>query len=414
MLNSITEINSNPIVNKLTGISGFYGINGAYVLWRPGGLNEGGYFFLCGLDPSITNPKNVDMNQVLDNIMLSHGHIRTDIAAFRIDGQAPLMVHRDIVNYCKQLDVLQGVYGYFGKPIPTSMDPEIIKIMDIAWRKFLDPQSSPHTKAAHEKSLKNAVQIADQGYHRDSPRHKEYEYINKGYYDSGRGKIYNWAKKRFAKHKNQVSLEHLVNHAGRVNFASVTYATFPEFKKAMNNRPDILYHVSELRGDILDVPPEDGFGSQENNDRRFYTIHYPAANTKDVEKILLKINYPEEFNRSLANIDPNGYGIEHVIIPDEYFDAFRNLCNQNKINICIDQSARATVYGGIPVAFSAQHSAKAYNMLSATARVFEADAPPRMLINNSSRDTTNYSEIKEPTLSDKQHVRSDAIHLPDR
>lgn len=405
----MAEIKKNPMVNRFEDIARTCGVSGLYVSWLPGGLNEGGSYFLCGLDAATINSRDIDMNRILDNMMKSDGHIRTDITAFKIDGRQPLMVHRDIVNYCKQLDVLKNVYAYFGKPIPSDIDPGVIEVMKMAWDHFLEPDQSVERRCAHENSLKASIEIASTGINKNSSEYKEHNYKSKGYYDSGRSKLYNWIKRHFFKHKNEVSLEHLVNHAGRINFATVSYASFPKFKKAMENNPDILYHVSDVRGEILSVRPEDGFGSVENNDRRFFTIHYPVTHTKDIEKILLKINYPEEFERSLADIDPGGYGTEFAVIPDEYFDAFRSLCKQNKIKLCIDQTTRATFYGGIPVAFSAQHSAKVYNMLTATARVYENDITPRMIPDNELSASSRYSEIVEPPL--KPHNASHQ-HMP--
>lgn len=396
----MTEIKKNPMVNRFEDISRSYGVSGIYVSWLPSGLNEGGSYFLCGLDAATLASRDIDMNKILNNMMASNGHIRTDVTAFKIDGRQPLMVHRDIVNYCKQLDILKNVYAYFGKPIPSNIDSGVIEVMKMAWEHFLEPNQSAERRCAHENSLKASIEVAEKGINKNSPEYKKHNYLDKGYYDSGRGKVYNWVKMHFFKHKNEVSLEHLVNHAGRINFATVSYASFPDFKKAMENRPDILYHVSDIRGEILDIRPEDGFGSDKNNDRRFYTVHYPTAHTKDVENILLKINYPEEFSRTLADIDPGNYGTEFAVIPDEYFDAFRSLCKQNRINLCIDQTTRATFYGGIPVAFSAQHSAKVYNMLTATARVYENDAPPRMVPVNNLPNYSYCDEIKEPPLKE--------------
>lgn len=382
MLTSIDDIRSNPILNRFDEIVKSYGVNGAYVNRLPNGLNEGGLYFLCGLDNSTFERQSFDMNTIFDNMMSTDGHIRTDITAFKIDGRQPLMVHRDIVNYCKQLDVLKSVYAYFGKPIPGDIDPGIVEMMQMMWKHFLEPNQSAKKRCAFKNSLKNSIEIAAKGRNKNAPEYHKYSYLDKGYYDSGRGKVYNWVKKHFFKHKNEVSLEHLVNHAGKINFATVSYASFPAFKKAIESRPDILYHVSDVRGSVLDVAPEDGFGSAESNDRRFYTVHYPVTHTKDIEKILLKIDYPDEFSRTLTDIDPGNFGIEFAVIPDEYFGAFRSLCTKNNIKLCIDQTCRATFYGGIPVAVSAQYSAKVYNMLTQLSGVFEREIPPRVTPDN--------------------------------
>lgn len=131
-------------------------------------------------------------------------------------------------------------------------------------------------------------------------------------------------------------------------------------------------------------------------------LRYPAVYSKDVERILLEINYPQEFHRSLNEVDPSGVGLEHVVVPNEYIDTFRALCNNHDVKICIDHSAYSTITGGIPIAFSAKHSSKAYAMLKASMKVFENDrvlSPENAgMIRHQAENQRVYPEIKEPTL----------------
>lgn len=393
MLDTKEEIKKNPIVNRFNEIAETYGIRGMYVEWCPGGLNEGGIYYVCGLDSSKINQTNINMKEILDNMRNGEGDICTDVSAFKIDGEHPLIAHRYVVNYCQQLNTLQNVYGHFNEPIPSRMDPNVIEIMDVAWRHFANPEKFLGSKLAHEETLSKAIEIVKQNLDPSSPEYKKYQYLVNGYYDSGRSKMYNWAKMHFAKHKNEVSLSHLVNHAGSINYATITYASYPFVKAALEQKPNILYHFSEVRGDVLEVNGNEGYGSKEKNDRRYYTLHYPTIYTKEIEKILLELDYPEEFNRTLMDIDPNRYGVEYVVVPDEYFETFRELCSENNVKICIDKSSHDTVCGGVPIAFSAQHSEKAYSMLNASIKAFENDISPKLLSKE-----PRWNEIEEPQL----------------
>lgn len=393
MLNSIQEIKANPIVNRFNEISQTYNIDGVYVNWCPGGLNEGGVYFVCGLDKTKIHQEDLDVYKIIGDMRNSGGDICTGVSAFKIDGQHPLIAHRNVVNYCQQLNILQNVYGHFNEKVPAKIAPSVVEIMDVAWRHFADPEKSSASKKAHEDTLRYAVGLVKKNQDISSPEYKKYQYLANGYYDSGKGKLYNWAKMHFAKYKNEVTLSHLVNHAGRINFATVTYANYPQVKAELEQRPGILYHFSEVRGNKLDVNENDGFGSKEKNDRRYFTLHYPAVYTKDIEKIFLKINYPEEFCRTIEDIDPHNRGVEYMIVPDEYFDMFRDLCDSNNVKICIDRNSYDTIYGGIPVVFSAEYSAKTYAMLNYAIEAFEKDIAPCFSLNKNTKP-----EIEEPSL----------------
>ena len=393
MLVTMQKVRENPIVNRFESIAQSYGVHGSYIEWHPNGLNEGGIYFVCGLDKSQTDIGNINIQKIFDNMKNCGGDIRTDVSAFKIDNQHPLMAHSCIVNYCQQLNTLKNVYEHFHEKIPEKMDPKIIEIMDVSWRHFANPEKPLNAKFAHEKTLRQAIDIVKKNLDPSSPEYKKYQYIANGYYDFGRGKLYNWAKMNFAKHKNEVTLSHLVNHAGNINFATINYASYPHVKAALEQRPNILYHFSEVRGNVLEVSGEDGYGSKEKNDRRYYTLHYPAVHTKEIEKILLELDYPKEFHRTPEEIDPHKYGIEYMVVPDDYFKMFRDLCDKHNIKICIDRSAQDTICGGIPVAFSAEHSVKTYEILKSSIKAFEKDIAPTI-----SQEKNDWTDIKEPPL----------------
>lgn len=399
MLDSMQEIKSNPFVNRLADIARSYGVNGVYVNWTPEGLNNGGIYFVCGLDNSKICNRNLDMLKIIENDNKSIGEIRTDIRAFRLDGQQPLIAHRNVVNYCQQLDTLQNVYRYVGKPIPVKMSPGTVELMRMTWKNFANETKSPAARRDYEKMIRASVEVVDKNYDTSSPEYKKRAYLSAGYYDTDRGKLYNWFKKSFVKHKNEVSLTHLVNHAGSINKATITHSSYQKVKDALNNRPDILYHFSDVRGEVLKVKDDEGFGSKEKNDRRYYTLHYPSVYFKDIENILHQIDYPNEYSKSITDIDPEGVGTEHVVVPDEYFEVFRKICEKEGVNLCIDHSAHSTIMGGIPVAFSAKDSAKAFSILNAAVKVYEGNTLEKALTEG--KQSTRYlGEIKEPSLNE--------------
>ena len=397
MLNSLQEIKENPIANRFSEIANAYGVRGVYVNWQPGGLNTGGVYFVCGLDASKFG-RDIDMFRIIENERKGYGDICTDARAFRIDGQQPLMVHRHIVNYCQQLDTLQKVYGYFNRPIPEKISPGTVEIMKMTWENFTNTSKSMAARKDYEKMLEVSIATVEKNYDKSSPEYKQREYLIKGYYDTDRGKIYNWAKKHFSKHKNEVSLTHLVNHAGRISNATVTYSHYQAVRDALSKRPDILYNFSDVRGDILAVKDGEGYGSKEKNDRRYYTLHYPSVCSKDIENILHEIAYPEEFHRTIDEVDPYGYGTEHVVVPDDYFNVFRSLCKENGVKLCIDHSIHSTIGGGVPVAFSAKDSAKTFAMLKATVDVYEKDILLKPEQAGIAPRHQNVEEIEDPPL----------------
>ena len=404
MLDSLQEIQSNPITNRFLDITSAYRIHGTYVNWQPGGLNSGGIYFVCGLDSSKILNQNIDIYQIIDNRRKSIGDIRTDAQAFKINGEQPLMAHRNIVTYCQQLDALQTIYGYLDQPIPTTMAPETVDLLKMTWRNLTDVTKPIGVRQNYEKILRDSVATIAKKFDRTCSEYKEKQYLNNGYYDTGKGKFYNWKKMHFAKYKNEVSLQHLLDHAGRINSAIINYSSYNAVRQALERRPDILYNFSEVKGGVVHVENGEGYGSKEKNDRRFYTLRYPAVYSKDVERIILEVDYPKEFYRNLDEIDPSGYGIEHIVVPDEYFDTFRSLCENHDVKICIDHSFYSTITGGIPVAFSAINTPKTYAMLKSSMKVFENDKVLKPeeagMIKASTYDNRLYPEIKEPTLDD--------------
>lgn len=415
MLDSLQEIQSNPITNRFLDITSSYGIHGTYVDWQPGGLNSGGIYFVCGLDPSKILNQNIDIYQIIENRRKSLGDIQTDAQAFKINGEQPLMVHRHIVNYCQQLDALQKIYSYLNQSIPKTMAPETIDLLKMTWRNLTDVTKPIRVRQNYEKVLRNSVATIAKKLDKSSSEYKEKQYLSSGYYDTGKGKFYNWRKMHFAKYKNEVTLQHLLNHAGRINSAIINYSSYKAVRQALDRRPDILYNFSEVKGGVLNVENGEGYGSEEKNDRRFYTLRYPAVYSKDVERIILEVDYPKEFHRNLDEIDPSGYGIEHIVVPDEYFGTFRSLCENHEVQICIDHSAYSTITGGIPVAFSAVNSPKAYAMLKSAIKVFENDRVLRPeqagMIQAASGNRRAYPEIKEPTLSEKLSLRNQNLKI---
>ena len=154
MLDTIQEIKENPIVNRFTEIAESYGVTGVYVNWQPGGANEGGLYFVCGLDKSQFAGGKIDVLQIIENEEKSIGDVRIDARAFRINGRQPLMIHSEIVNYCQQLDTLQNVYSYVGHPIPECVDPGTIDLMEMTWRNFTDASKSFAAKKDYEQFKK--------------------------------------------------------------------------------------------------------------------------------------------------------------------------------------------------------------------------------------------------------------------
>ena len=93
-----------------------------------------------------------------------------------------------------------------------------------------------------------------------------------------------------------------------------------------------------------------------------------------------------------------------MIVPDEYFEMFRDICEDNNIQICIDLTSRDTIYGGIPVAFSAEHNTKAYAILKSTMKSFEDYHAPKNQL-----EISNRPEIREPLLKSNNYEIEDSL-----
>lgn len=367
MLNTLQEIQKNGFVNRFTEIASDFGLYGTYVNWQPGGINGGGVFFVCGLDKDKILSRDIDMRQILNNQRKNGGLVRTDVVAFKLSGQHPFMAHYRIVNYFQKVETIRKSYEHFNKPIPVEMPNDLIETMEMTWNNFANKDKPLALRMEYENMLKYTIETSARMDDKNDPEYKKNHFKNEGYYDTGRGKLYNWYKKHFVKHKNEVSLPHLLSCSKEIGTASILYKNYGSIKQALDARPDILYNFSKVQGMVLDVADTEGFGSKENNDRRYYRLSFDSVYTKDIEEIIQSHDYPEEFNRTIEEIDPHGIGVEHIIVPTHYVDMLRDFCKEDGVKFCIDRTAIATVGGGTPIAFCVTDSAKMYANLKGIA-----------------------------------------------
>lgn len=371
MLDTLQEIQENSLVNNFKEIAEKFGIYGTYVNWQPGGLNEGGVYFVCGLDKDKVCDRNIDMHKILENQAKSKGLVSTDVAALRITGDYPFMLHHDFLEHCYKLDTVKKVYNYLNLPIPSKISNDSINFLRMDWWNFTDSSKPLSARKGYEKMLSYVVKVEAEGKDERDPKYKKNKYILDGYYDTGKGKIYNWFKKHFIRHKNNVTLSHLVSQSMNIGSSRISYRNYDKMKKALNERPDILYSFTKMKGGRLDIGENEGFGSEKANDSRHYTLYYSTVYAKDIEEMIQKINYPTEFNRTIDEIDPYGYGTEHVIIPADSYNIFKEDCEKLGVKFCIDKSLYEAVGGGVAIAFSTADSAKAYKVLNDIVRVAE-------------------------------------------
>lgn len=374
MLNTLEEIQNNGIVNRFKEIAQSYGLYGIYVNWQPGGLNDGGIYFICGFDSSKITGTDIDMFQILENQRRNHGYICTDITAFKVNGKHPFMLHCDFINHCHLLDALKNAYSHAGVKLPNKISASSAEAIRMTWANFTNSTKDASLRKEYEKMLTYAIKVSD-----PSVKSKKTKYIENGCYDSERGKLFNWLKRHFLKHKNEVSLPHLITHAGRINSAKILYKNYDKIRQELEKKPEIIYSFSKQRGRILEVADSEGYGSKQDNDRRFFMLYYPFYASKEIEEMIQKINYPTEFNRTLSEIDPYGYGTEHIIIPVQYYDMFKKSCDECGLKFCIDRSSYDTIGGGIAIAFCTADSARAYSFLNGiieTSEDYRLEKPP--------------------------------------
>lgn len=371
MLDTLQEIQNNGVVNRFKEIAESYGLYGVYVNWIPGGLNEDCVYFVCGLDKNKVLNENIDMFQIIENQNRSKGYVPIDAAAFPLTGKHPFMTHYNIIEYCHKLDAVQKVYKHFNKRIPSKLPASLIKTMGMTWENFTNRNKAPALRKEYEKVLEYAIKTEEESFNKNNPNYKKEQYILNGYYDTGKNKLQNWFKMHFSKHKNQVTTSHLLTQPGRINRAEILFKDYKAMKKALDARPDILYSFSSVHGGILKVADSEGYGSKEKNDKRTYTLYYSSVNAKDIEEMIQKINHPVEFDRKLTEIDPSGSGTEHIVIPIDYYDMFKQNCDANGVKFCIDRSFHSTIGNGIAVIFSADDSKKAYEFLTGILKASE-------------------------------------------
>ena len=363
MLNTVEEIQKNGIVNHFRDVANNYGISGFYALWKPGGLNHGGVYFVCGFDNNVIESKSVDMFTIIDRQRRNRDQLYTDATAFKISGEHPFMLHCKLMDHLHGLNAVKTCYQDAKKPVPTMISRAIVEAMEVAVDNYKRDKKDPNGVLQYKQVVRRLIEQAEE-YNNPSNCRKKNAYKASPFYDSGRGKVYNFFKRIFKKYKNEVSPQHLIAHAGRVCSAKVTLKNYKEIKNELKKCPHILYNFSEIQGGVFNLQHWDAPHLNKVDDRRYYMLYFPYYCSKDVEEILQKINYPTEFNYSIDDIDPDGAGTEHCVIPIKYYNMLKTYCDEIGVKFCIDKTALDTVADGVAIAFSTKNSMAIYSSLT--------------------------------------------------
>lgn len=326
MIENLSDVKKSRFLNSLDKVASSFGLKSCYAEINE--TSDKGIYFFVGNNLSKLS-QGEDFVRLCIKQNIQNTVFNTDIKAFKLTGKEDFVTHQHILQYMRNLELINRMCEQYKKPIPPVIEHEAVFLMRNLYINAHNDSISPSRRAHYEATLQDMLEK------NKVPSKKASEY-DKSFYDSGKSKLANFMRKHFGQHLNSVSLEHLTAVSNTVKTISIKEQYRNEIVSALDNEPHLLYYISDTSGTNMHLPEGEGLGSQKDNDMRKFTISFEEIYMSDFMNVIDKVLFPELYQVTPQELS-NTYGdLISFSIPLYEYNNLISLCQSNNIPISYD------------------------------------------------------------------------------
>lgn len=334
MINTVEDIKGNQFINNLDTIASEFALHGAYVQYFSHDLQQENIYFVCGREKEAVSDRRLDIDTIINDQKQQPDLFRANIAAFKLTGEDPLLARENFLIYCKNAHLVNRLYSSCDCSIPPVIRVNKLSTLKMLHQNAENPLLPPSTRNGYEHNIKELLNEGSITY-KMRTRHTTFPlcYIDKTKVDS----IKETQTKKSKEHGNMISLEALTMNATSIETITLKPDTAERVCGLIDClHPEIVYWKSPMFGEEMQCPDNEGYGSKEENDRRFVRLAFEAPYGPTVYKLAFMCDRAEAFQTDPAQMTATfPETIIMITIPDDDYKQLVASCNAFNAKFCI-------------------------------------------------------------------------------
>lgn len=339
MFNNIEEISANKYLNTLDDIVPNFGLAGNFVECTVPGWE--GMYYVLGMSVKDINSGNFDIVELLQRkARYNEGLFHTDIHIIPITDRSPFSIVNDVFSYCRNAEFIGKVYHKNTITVPDKITIDGLNVIKMAYVNSINPSLSKENRDEYAAIVKTAINEEKEYAQKMQTPDKSTNAKMRGSWDDSLSDRQN---RRIAEseYPNKTSLEHLISRSGVVNVISIRYDKSEAVMKELAKCSHAIYWMSDVYGEKLPVPAEQGYGNESLNDLRKVYLAFDNAHTDEVRYAVSCALYPAAFDFS-NDFASNKFGdVSRISIPVTQYHNFANLFKAKQIPFAYDDTCNS-------------------------------------------------------------------------
>ena len=336
MIKTLSDVSNNKYINNFMEIIKEYSLFGTYVKYYSAADQQENIYFICGSNEQRVNSDTLNVDALTAAQIKQYEFFNPHVAAFKLTGSDPFLLHQEVVRYCQRAELVNKLYNERKLDLPLVVREDLVETLKMLHDNAANPMLNEVVRSSYSKAITDAIRGQGTPFEITYTKDGEPVYYLSKDYDTQKSRFENWKRFNIASERTSVSLEHLILNSDGIDRISVPAANAEKVCNELQKRPEIVFWKSEVLGEKLNVPDAQGYGSSQENDRRFVVFAYDRVYASDVFAIVNQIDRPDAYSLTVKSIlaeSPQHTQSANVLVSN--YETFAEACKRFNVKHCI-------------------------------------------------------------------------------
>ena len=332
MYDNFNEIAKNAYINCLDGICKDFGLYGAYIDNVNEDINSdySAIYFVMGMDKNKVYNPDINISSLIKKQQREKDFVPIDVCAIKITNEAPLVVNQNVIEYCKNIELIKNIYEVRAHVLPTK-----IHKISLEYISSLYERSITSTDYSHVAVYRDAIgEFMTSNNALTNPLNPQYQYCSSLFKNTDNIKD----EITFDKDSNLLSAVRLLNASNNIIRTKIRKELLKDLKSEMKKHPSILYWHGSMQNTPEPITTHSLKNVKEYYDSFYVNVAFDANYQDDMNRIFAKIKHPEVFKYNISDISKNKSHLCYISIRDKDLPVIYACIDNANIKVAIDNN----------------------------------------------------------------------------